>query len=257
MLDLKRLGEQQLWSAREKQKTDNMDLKGPQIRGSSDMLTEHTGHKHSNTLLWCRLRVKVSGSNCTALCARTHTQYVSPREETVAMVTWRDSHWCTAIKQREKSQEPADGQNKRRQLFCKKKKKKRKSYAIDAAFCVTTFYLADFFPCRWLRGMRVRRYERVRLLWLLNTWEMCGYELASEKQWRMWKMLPHLKREKEMNVWYVPTSVRKTWSRLVKWVGIRIMTHMVFSYVSWSGMYLIWKRLMWGLEAVFLKLPEC
>lgn len=59
-----------------------MDLKGPQIRSSSDMPTEHTAaHKHSYTLLCCRLRVKVSGSDCTAH-RHTHTQYVSPREET-------------------------------------------------------------------------------------------------------------------------------------------------------------------------------
>lgn len=55
--------------------TNNMDLKGPQIRSSSGTLIEA-----ANTLWWCRLRVRVSGRKCTALY--TQTQYMFQRKGT-------------------------------------------------------------------------------------------------------------------------------------------------------------------------------
>lgn len=55
------------------------------IKSSSDMLT---AHKHSNTLLCCKLRAKVSGSNCTArtMCVAERRDRRLPWEhgETVA-----------------------------------------------------------------------------------------------------------------------------------------------------------------------------
>lgn len=61
------------------------------------------------------------------------------------MVTWRDSHWCTVIKQREKSHERADGQRGRHSKLFRYNKK---GYAIDAAFVSPQlsffFFLADF-----------------------------------------------------------------------------------------------------------------
>lgn len=127
------------------------------------------------------------------------------------MVTWRDSHWCTVIKQREKSHERADGQKGRHSNFFIKKK----CYATDADFCVSTAFIF-FWQILLVGNKRVtgreRELERVRyadrrerergaiisIKCLGNVWDgMSWQEQNNKEKWRIHRaMLPYLKRKK-------------------------------------------------------------
>ena len=117
-------------------------------------------HKHSNTLVWCRLRVKVSGRDCTAR-TRTHNICGQEKRHKVAMVTWRDSHWCTVIKQREKSHERADGQKgEDTPTFSLKNKNVMQQIFVSPQ--ISLFHLT--------RDTRMSERGRRRLSYLLNAW---------------------------------------------------------------------------------------
>lgn len=140
------------------------------------MLIEHTAHKHSNTLLWCRLRVEVSGSECTHIHTHTRTQYVSPREEAggchgdMARQPLVHSHKT----ERKVSQVGrwAKGKTLFKTFLVKKKLLcNRCSFLCHHSFHFFWQILSE--GNKW-NGNALRCTNRREREWLLNAWEMCG-----------------------------------------------------------------------------------